>query len=196
MSHLLGLPDLQHRHAGNDGVGILLGGRVHRVIGADHQSQVRLWLDAQQIQIKILSLQLSSDLMTPEWHECSSQLILSHMCQTNKITAPPLSQCFNRSQPSCHKTWEWVQQSRLTELEIVHNTAGETGSIFGGRGLGRGSENGFCFEENMGDGKSEIMRSYENTCNRFHKRLMTVCCSNKYFPCYRNSGMFRALDAH
>lgn len=26
----------------------------------------------------------------------------------------------------------------------------------------------------MGDGKSEIMRSYENTCNRFHKRLMMI----------------------
>lgn len=42
MSHLLGLPDLQHRHAGNDGVGILLGGRVHGIVGADHQSQVCL----------------------------------------------------------------------------------------------------------------------------------------------------------
>lgn len=42
MSHLLRLPDLQHRHAGDDGVGVLLGGGVHRVVGTDHKNQIRL----------------------------------------------------------------------------------------------------------------------------------------------------------
>lgn len=41
--HLLGLPHLQHGHASDDGVGVFLRGRVHGVIGTDHQGQVGLW---------------------------------------------------------------------------------------------------------------------------------------------------------
>lgn len=52
MSHLLRLPDLQHRHTSNDRVGIFLGGWVHGIIGTDHQSQVRLWSDTQQSNIR------------------------------------------------------------------------------------------------------------------------------------------------
>lgn len=48
MSHLLRLPDLQDRHTSNDRVGIFLGGRVYRVIGTNHQGQVRFWLDTWQ----------------------------------------------------------------------------------------------------------------------------------------------------
>lgn len=40
MSHLLRLPDLQHGHSRNDRVGIFLGGRVHCVVGPNHQDQV------------------------------------------------------------------------------------------------------------------------------------------------------------
>lgn len=106
MSHLLGLPDLQHRHASNDRVGIFLGSRVHRIIGADHQGQVRLWMDTQKITLGkninsfkpffflffflwIHSLQPSSP-----WRYIpsifSSQLILSHMCQALKTTVTPI----------------------------------------------------------------------------------------------------------
>lgn len=51
-SYLLRLPDLQDRHTSNDGVGILLGGRVDGIVGANHQSQVSLCKVARQGKVK------------------------------------------------------------------------------------------------------------------------------------------------
>lgn len=39
-SHLFGLPHFQHWHSSDDGVGVFLSGRVHRVVGSDDQHQV------------------------------------------------------------------------------------------------------------------------------------------------------------
>jgi hypothetical protein len=45
-THLVGLPDPEDGHAGDDGVGVVFGGRVDGVVGADDQnlqtSKVRL----------------------------------------------------------------------------------------------------------------------------------------------------------
>ena len=41
--HLFGLPHFQHRHASDDGVGVLLSGGVDGVVGTDDQHQVRVW---------------------------------------------------------------------------------------------------------------------------------------------------------
>lgn len=51
MSHLLRLPDLQHWHTSNNGVGIFLSSGVHCIIGTNHQNQVGLWLDTKRYSI-------------------------------------------------------------------------------------------------------------------------------------------------
>ena len=42
LTDLFAEPDADDGHAGNDGVGVLLGGRVHCVVGSNHQRQVNL----------------------------------------------------------------------------------------------------------------------------------------------------------
>ena len=42
LTDLFAEPDADDRHAGNDGVGVLLGGRVHCIVGSNHQRQVNL----------------------------------------------------------------------------------------------------------------------------------------------------------